>query len=74
MASDMTHTQLSTRAFWICAIITVVSAVVSASFSVTALIGVARLFGCGYAAMVIACLQLNEGGRPPRSLSTWIGK
>jgi hypothetical protein len=38
----MTHTQLSTRAFWICAIITVVSAVVSASFSVTALIGVAR--------------------------------
>jgi hypothetical protein len=39
---DMTHTQLSTRAFWICAIITVVSAVVSASFSVAALIGVAR--------------------------------
>ena len=38
----MTRTQLSTRAFWICAIITVVSAVVSASFSVTALIGVAR--------------------------------
>ena len=38
----MTHTQLSTRTFWICAIITVVSAVVSASFSVTALIGVAR--------------------------------
>jgi hypothetical protein len=38
----MTHTQLSTRAFWICATITAVSAVVSASFSVTALIGVAR--------------------------------
>jgi addiction module HigA family antidote len=38
----MTHTQLSARAFWICAIITVVSAVVSASFSVTALIGAAR--------------------------------
>jgi hypothetical protein len=38
----MTRTQLSTRAFWICAIITAVSAVVSASFSVTALIGVAR--------------------------------
>ncbi|MDB4875280.1 MAG: hypothetical protein JWM41_1726 [Gemmatimonadetes bacterium] len=38
----MTHTPLSTRAFWICAIITVVSAVVSAAFSVAALIGVAR--------------------------------
>jgi hypothetical protein len=38
----MTHTQLSTRAFWICAILTVVSAAVSASYSVTALIGVAR--------------------------------
>jgi hypothetical protein len=38
----MTHTQLSTRTFWICAIITVVSAVVSASYSVAALIGVAR--------------------------------
>ena len=38
----MTHTQLSTRTFWICATITVVSAVVSASFSVAALIGVAR--------------------------------
>jgi hypothetical protein len=38
----MTHTQLSTRAFWICAIITVVSAAVSASYSVAALIGVAR--------------------------------
>jgi hypothetical protein len=35
------HRHLS-RAFWICAIITVVSAVVSASYSVAALIGVAR--------------------------------
>ena len=35
----MTHTQLSTRTFWICATITVVSAVVSASFSVAALGG-----------------------------------
>ena len=38
----MTHMQLPTRAFWICAIITVASAVVSASYSVAALIGVAR--------------------------------
>jgi hypothetical protein len=38
----MTHAQLSTRAFWICAIVTVLSAVVSASYSVAALIGVAR--------------------------------
>jgi hypothetical protein len=40
--AELTHTQLSTRAFWICAIITVASAVVSASFSVVALLGVAR--------------------------------
>lgn len=31
-----------TRVFWICAIVTLISAVVSASFSVAALIGVAR--------------------------------
>jgi hypothetical protein len=36
------HTQLPTRAFWICALITALSAVVSASFSVAALIGVGR--------------------------------
>jgi hypothetical protein len=38
----MTEMQVSTRAFWICAIVTLVSAVVSVSFSVAALIGVAR--------------------------------
>jgi hypothetical protein len=38
----MSQMQVSTRAFWICAIVTLVSAVVSASFSVAALIGVAR--------------------------------
>jgi peptidoglycan/LPS O-acetylase OafA/YrhL len=38
----MTNMQLPTRAFWICAIIAAVSAVVSASFSVAALIGEGR--------------------------------
>jgi hypothetical protein len=38
----MTHTQLPSRAFWICAIITALSAVVSASFSAIALIGAGR--------------------------------
>jgi hypothetical protein len=37
-----THTQSPTRAFWICAIIAALSAVVSASFSVAALIGAGR--------------------------------
>jgi len=36
----MSDTYLPTRAFWICASITALSAVVSASFSVVALIGV----------------------------------
>ena len=36
----MTETYLPTREFWICAVITALSAVVSASFSVVALIGV----------------------------------
>jgi hypothetical protein len=38
----MIDMQSPTRAFWICAIVTGVSAVVSASFSVAALIGVDR--------------------------------
>jgi hypothetical protein len=38
----MTDMQLPTRAFWICAIIAALSAVVSASFSVAALIGEGR--------------------------------
>jgi hypothetical protein len=38
----MTDTQLPTRTFWTCAIITALSAVVSASFSVAALIGEGR--------------------------------
>jgi hypothetical protein len=41
-ATIMTHTPLPSRAFWICAIVAALSAVVSASFSVAALIGAGR--------------------------------